>query len=185
MGQFDESDLQPEPPDPIDLIWRFATCKNFPRTEEYALRILAQALAGAAKKYSLDIRDVVERCIEVSEYCPTEHDLREVAREIHEEQQRAVEAKRNQIREWEKQYGKPEPFKVGECLHCGRKWSEITSTHRAKESEMWAKLRAHFGVGIVGGKSWDQISWARIYEAQEKLGYPLTKEQRRLMHAGT
>lgn len=55
------------------------------------------------------------------------------------------------------------------CLDCGREWSEIGATHRAKDTEMWRRIKMHLGV-----KDFAKVSWGAVYQAKKDLGYSLT-----------
>src|ERR1017187_130178 len=67
--------------DPLDLIGVFARSSNFPKTKE-AVQFLAQGLSKASKASGVEMSDIVDRCAELSGFCPTDHDMLKVAEEI-------------------------------------------------------------------------------------------------------
>jgi hypothetical protein len=110
---------------------------------------LAQGLAQASKQFRISKEDLIQRCREISAFCPTDADLLRVAGEMFRTRQDALLANKKQLREWEKRYGPPRPYDTsqkGKCLCCGREWEEIIRTSQERKTAMWNSLRAHFGV---------------------------------------
>ncbi len=79
-----------EMPDPLDLVGTFSRSSNFPKTKE-GIQFLAQGLFKASKASGVAMADLVDRCAELSGFCPTDHDLLRVAEEMRIER---VEEKR-------------------------------------------------------------------------------------------
>ena len=90
---------------PLDLVHAFERCANYPKDLEGVLA-LCQALRKAADTYAVRMAAIVNRCVEWSEYCPTDHDLIVVAQELRDAARRAA--------------GGIEPWKRRDlCLKCG------------------------------------------------------------------
>lgn len=56
------------------------------------------------------------------------------------------------------------------------------SADELPDSQMWRELKKYFAEKH-GGKfpGFAKISWMQIYEAMEQLGYPLNREQLKMM----
>ena len=67
--------------DPLKLIAAFSRCQNYPRDVE-GLRALAKGLQRASGAHHVSMCDIVDKCRELSEYCPTDYDLLKIAGEI-------------------------------------------------------------------------------------------------------
>ena len=63
------------------VIEAFSRCSNYPK-ERVGVLGLAQGLAKAARVTGVSARAIVERCAEISQWCPTDMDLMNVAREL-------------------------------------------------------------------------------------------------------
>lgn len=83
----------PEPEDllPEELIVRFERCVNYPR-ESLGLQMLVQALCRAADRYAVAPAEVVQRCADLSDRCPTDAHLLDAARLIREDRDRRTAA---------------------------------------------------------------------------------------------
>jgi hypothetical protein len=102
----------------------FSRCSNWPDTREGQLG-LAQALRKAADEFGQTMGAIVERCAGLSQYCPTDFDLRRVAAEMRDQQERARRGvpawKRRQICQrcsgsgWEEQDVRGEYTSVARC----------------------------------------------------------------------
>ena len=81
MGQ---EPREPEPPteDPVQLVNEaFSRCSNYPK-ESAGIFGLAQGLSKAARATGVAMRAIVGRCAEISQWCPTDLDLMNVARDL-------------------------------------------------------------------------------------------------------
>lgn len=170
---------QDQQQNPAELIGRFERCPNFPKTPE-GIVFLAQGLAQAARTTGIDATDIVDACAAIGRFCPTDHELLNVARNIRDRRQTEAESKRNRTAEWERQYGKPEPYD----------WKAETSKIMADASEYWRKDRkildlmrktaAAHGIKL---KKLSHSTWFSMQVwAQEKVGLPVTPEQRKEMN---
>lgn len=108
MSKLEDLDQGNEDQSPARLIAPFARAGNFPK-DPAGRQALIDGLMRAANTTNVPAEQIVARCLEFSEYCPTDHDLLTVAGEIRNESRRAEEATRDQKAEWEKQYGPPDP----------------------------------------------------------------------------
>lgn len=59
---------------PIELVKSFSRAVNYPRDHE-ALQFLAQGLAKASRATSASMRAIVDRCLELSDRCPTDFEM--------------------------------------------------------------------------------------------------------------
>lgn len=69
--------------DPESLVQAFAACGNFPKDREGVLH-LAQELKRASEDFHVPMETVIRECHDISQWCPSPHDIRNVARELHE-----------------------------------------------------------------------------------------------------
>jgi hypothetical protein len=67
--------------DPMKVIAVFQRCSNYPREVE-GVKALARGLQGAASARRVSMADIVDKCRELSQYCPTDYDLMQVAAEL-------------------------------------------------------------------------------------------------------
>ena len=144
------------------LIATFQRCVNYPKDAE-GVSALVEGLARAARETDIQIEEIVSRCAELSQYCPTDADLLKVAEEIRADRIKAREdeVERHRVENWEKESGPPKPFE----------WNESVDWNRAKEVEVRRdrmyldiKLHLHLSAG-----EWP--STAAMIEAAEQLGY--------------
>ena len=166
MSDWDDAEKN-EPTSPEELCKQaFSRCSNWP--EDYAGQIgLAQGLNRASERFRVSKEDLIEKCRELSAFCPTDADLLRVAGEMFTARQSAFEASRDQITEWRKQYGPPKPFdQHGKCTCCGRDWTEIIKTSTGRRAAKWAALRAHFDV-----KKGKWPSYRDMAPVARQLGY--------------
>ena len=105
MGRIRKTN-EPHEGNPEDLVQAFAPASNFPK-ERAGVLALAQALRRAADDFHIAMTDIVRECSDVSSWCPTAADIRNVARSmrdaIRNRQQKSLHA------EWERIYGPPDP----------------------------------------------------------------------------
>jgi hypothetical protein len=66
---------------PFKIVPAFSRCANYPRDDD-SLKALAQGLQRAASTYHVSMCDIVERCLESSDRCPTDYNLMEAARAL-------------------------------------------------------------------------------------------------------
>jgi hypothetical protein len=66
---------------PEELVAAFSRCSNYPKDKEGVL-FLAQGLRKAATASGTQMAAIVARCQELSQYCPTDYDLLQVANEL-------------------------------------------------------------------------------------------------------
>ena len=161
---------------PLDMIECFSRCGNFPRTVE-GMQFLAQGLVKASQETSVPMQMIVEACASMSNFCPTDAELLNVARNIHREMTDQLEAKRDREAEWQRQYGKSDPYN----------WKAEAAKIMPHAMEHWRKDRAmlkpmrdqltHQGIKFKALGYQDRLS-LQIW-AQEKVGIDVTPEQRR------
>ena len=71
-----------ETDEPEELVIRaFSRCGNYPK-ERAGVLGLAQGLLKASEKFHVPMQRIIQECIESSTFCPTDHDLLEVARAL-------------------------------------------------------------------------------------------------------
>ena len=113
---------------PEDLCRRaFSRCGNWPEDRAGQLG-LAQGLKLASDRYRVPEQDIIARCKEQSSFCPTDHDLLNVAADLFKIRADAFEAKRNKTAEWGREFGTAQIVPValtGKCSCCGREWADI------------------------------------------------------------
>jgi hypothetical protein len=151
------------------LIEAFGRARNFPR-DGAGRDALVIGLDRAARETGIAARLIVERCVTLSEYCPTDFDLLRVAGEIRDEGKRSEEASRDQKAEWEQQYGKPKPF---EMEIAARQISESGKRHWEEDRIMQRAIKAELQRRHPGSIDWTKISRAEYFRAKRDLGYPL------------
>jgi hypothetical protein len=80
--EWEQPEIAPQTEDPVQLVTEaFSRCSNYPK-ESAGIFGLAQGLAKAARVTGIAMRAIVERCAEISQWCPTDLDLMNVAREL-------------------------------------------------------------------------------------------------------
>lgn len=84
----------------------FAACVNFPK-DRLGVLALAQALARASKDFRVPMAGIVQRCADISTYCPVPRELRNVAIGMRDEERARKEDNRNT--KWESLYGPAQP----------------------------------------------------------------------------
>lgn len=146
---------EPEQDTPEELVTRaFSRCHNWPR-EQLGILGLAQGLRRATDRFSVPMEEIVTKCAELSQYCPTDVDMFTVAREIRDAVLRANQP--DVTAQWYATYGTPEPFD----------WQKIDHAQvkrvRDMEREMLAAIRAKYP---------GEIGWHGMAVAARELGYP-------------
>lgn len=74
--------------DPEHLVQAFAAAGNFPKDRE-AVILLAQQLKRASEDFHVPMADIVRECVDSSSWCPTPHDLRNIAGELRDKAKKA------------------------------------------------------------------------------------------------
>jgi len=97
---------------------------------------------------------------------PTIKELRDQATNLRPK----FERPEDMTKQWEAEYGAPQPVTLD--------FSKATG--QSDQSAMWAQLKRHFTTAD-GFPGWAKISWLRIFEAMEQMGYQLNSEQRKQM----
>lgn len=59
---------------PVDLVAAFSRAVNYPR-DQNGVQLLAQGLAKASRATSASMRAIVDRCLELSDRCPTDFEM--------------------------------------------------------------------------------------------------------------
>ena len=158
------------------LIEAFSRARNFPR-DSAGREALLMGLERAARETGIAARLIVERCVTLSEYCPTDFDLLRVAGEIQDEGKRAEEASRDQKAEWEQQYGKPKPFDI-EMELAARQIAEAGKRHWEEDRIMQRRIKAELVRRHPGTTDWTRMSRAEYFRAKRDLGYELCAYER-------
>ncbi len=139
--------------------------QKFP-TETKQFCSLVNGLINAEKASGASAARIAEKCKELSKYCPTDAELLTTARDLARVDAVAAgtfdstAGAANAISEvttanWEKQYGAPKPFPI----HSFKSVNTVRERERALLSAIKAK---HPG----------ELSWAKMADAAEELGYP-------------
>jgi len=155
---------------PVELIAQFSRCINFPRDTE-GIQIFAQELKQAAEATKVPMESIVSKCREVADRAPEYRDMLAIGQEIADEEQRKQAAARDQRKEWERQYGKPQKFDVEWTLADGAKAHE---SRRQMNKAIWERL----------GKPKDglvHVSWHAYFTVMAELGYPMTGAQKQYL----
>jgi hypothetical protein len=154
-------------------------------SSDVALHLIRHHLSGF-RGYPRDVRgeEVFARCLQ--ECCcsvshaesvlvgfggefPTKNQIIQGANDVRERFEPTAETRA----EWERKYGPAAPIKV-----------DPADFRPKSDQEMWAQLKRHFTDKEKGFPGWSKISWVRIYEAQEALGYPLNSAQLQMIGKG-
>jgi hypothetical protein len=159
---------------PEELVARFGRCSNYPR-DKAGVQFLAQGLAKAADATGTDMKDIVDRCSELSEFCPTDYDLLTIASEIKAARRAQAEAKRDRTAEWARECGPPSPFKPN-----AEDISENGRIAQEKRKRMIILMREDCkSKGINIKKMSHQAAMRLQIWAQNQVGIEVTPEQRR------
>lgn len=134
-----------------DIAKRFSRCPNYPKNPSEVV-IFVEAIGKAVDRYGVDPEGLADRCLGLSQFCPTDFDLLTVAKEMREEVKRAEDAQRNRVAEWRREYGEPQPLKVS-----------FDRQKVRRDEELWRQLRRQFP------DFWP--NWMTLADAAEELGY--------------
>lgn len=77
----------------------------------------------------------------------------------------------SQREQWEREYGKAAPVLID--------WDRMSGQQQT--SEMWRQLKVHFTKVKTTFPGWAAISWREIYEAQDHFGFPLNRDQLKML----
>ncbi len=155
MDRFDRTEQEPgETPEEI-VTRAFSRCQNWPK-ERLGVLGLAQGLRRASDRFAIPMNDIVLRCAEASQYCPTDADLITVAREMRDTIRRGAESKVDVTAEWQRQYGQPQDFNWQQIDHAKVK------RVKDRERELLAAIKAKYP---------QELSWAGMALAAAELGY--------------
>jgi hypothetical protein len=147
---------------PLKLIAAFQRCQNYPK-DDFGVQALVQGLATASRETGVQMQDITERCAKISQYCPTDADFLNVARDILADRKRAEEAdvERTKRAAWERDCGPAKQFN----------WSDAVDPKRVREvaerrTRMFREIKQllHLPTG----------KWAApddMWAAAERLGY--------------
>ncbi len=140
----------------LQLIARLSRTKNYPRDDD-GLTFLAEGLMRACAETGAPGQQIVMVCATTSEWCPTDHDLMTVAKQIRDEQKRAQEALKPSVEEeWRKVYGPAKPFDW--------KALDIPKLRSAKkrEKDLYAQIKQRHP---------EELTWAGMIAAARELGF--------------
>ncbi len=170
-----------------ELVARFSRCERYPEDKQ-GINFLADGLERASESAGVSMLEIVEACAAISRFCPTDAELLTVARNIRDEHRREEESKRDQKAEWEKQYGKPEPFRFDAGSSAkGFDWKADAARIMPASKEHWSKDAAMLKLmharakerGIKLEKMGHHDFLTLQVECQEIVGIEVTPEQRR------
>ena len=140
-----------------ELASRLSRTRNYP-SEEAGVSGLARGLQEASNDSGIAADRIVDKCRKDSEFCPTDHDILAVARELAAQDlarktQQAQDAARVN---WPKEYGPAKPFA----------WNEIDQDKvkrvRDRERTMYREIKAKYP---------GELSWSGMAAAARELGY--------------
>ena len=151
----------------------FSRCSNWP-TDPLGIEGLTEGLAEAVKQTGIPGIEIVKKCAELSDFCPTDHNLIEIAWELKAERSRQTEAKRDVVAEWKKQYGEPKPWEIeAEAI-----MAQATAARQKRET-MEKHIHAELKKLTPRNNDRQNIDYSTWFRMQQALRYPLTPEQRK------
>lgn len=169
-----------EPESALTAIQRFARCQNYPRGEE-AQTLFADAVATASQETGVPIHEIIDRCLKISQYCPTDFDLLNVARDLKEERNRPIQdqAEREKLARWKAEMERDglKPLQPAEFL------SAYDGAKARLDQDLKMMKEAAERLGVPLSQLYTK-SWGQIYAAMKDLGYKLNGAQQEIM-AGT
>lgn len=165
----------------VELLAKFERYGKFP-TDPAGIDRLAADLKKSADATGIRADLIVDKCAESSAFCPTLADFMGAAIEIQQAEEdkkrcdqvaagtydslAGVPNRAQSHADWERQYGPPKPFNVGEraaALRTAAKGDEEQSRHKA----MWAAIRRH--LKLKSDEDWS--AWPVCAKAARELGY--------------
>lgn len=169
---------------PLHLISGFQRCMNYPK-DELGLLALAKGLQRAAMVTQVGMAEIVDACMAISMYCPTDAELMVVAKNLREDRER--DNRKSARSQWHAEmraiYGEPRPFSIEEQINEPVFWAAV-KVEKERQRVMWQRLYEHFSAkypGLPRWKLWARVSWRAIYRQMTAMGEELTPEQRRVM----
>ncbi len=78
--KFEPSEAEESGPEEL-VVRAFSRCSNYPK-ERAGVLGLAQGLRAAADRFGVEMPVIIAECVGSSSFCPTDHDLLEVARAL-------------------------------------------------------------------------------------------------------
>jgi hypothetical protein len=156
--------------DAIKLIGKLSRTRNFPQSED-GVKDLAESLDRISGAIGIDPAALVQRCADLSEFCPTDADMWTTAREIKEEIRRKAEsASPTQMARWRKEYGDPKPVDLSEIDPEFRERFVKAQANAKRREELWSKLKKKFPSAAMPKGQWP--NWDVLAKAARELGYP-------------
>lgn len=150
----------------IELVEKLERTRNYPRDPEgKGVEGLARGLQRASETAKVAAARIVEKCAAESEFCPTDYDFLNIAKEIARLDAVAtgtfdsLAGAGNSIgneNEWREVYGPAKPFKFGDL--------DMAKVKRVKnrEREMFAAIKTKYP---------GELSWRGMIDAARELGY--------------
>ena len=157
------------------MVRAFERSSNYPKTRE-GEQLLAQGLKRAFDSTGIPMQEIIEECLGLSAFCPTDADLLKVASEI-KIRRMASGIPPDQQQQWERQYGPPKPFD----------WAAEAEKILPASKEYWRKDRAAIKIikremerrklkpNTISHRDWLELRLA----AQQEVGLPAKPEQLR------
>lgn len=167
---------------PLRYVAAFERSPNYPR-DAAGVQFLAQGLAKAATRWGVPMAEIVQRCLEFSPRCPTDADLLTIAGSIQDDLERAAQAKRSRIAEWEAECGPPQRYD----------WRAEVAKIEEGARAYWAKDRLMIklmkDICVQRGVKIHLLGHPQSFRlqvwAQEQVGLPVTPDQQlELRHIG-
>lgn len=148
----------------VELVTKLDRTRNYPK-EQPGIINLAKGLQKASDSLKISAGRIVEKCAETSEWCPTDADLLNVARDLARVDAvasgtfdslagagNAVEDRKD----WQRQYGPAAPFD----------WKQID-----QEKVKRTKARERALLAAIKQKYPGELSWQQMAAAARELGY--------------
>lgn len=158
------------------LVAKFSRCMRYPAGED-EFEALADGLEKASRIASVEMLAIVDACLLISQFCPTDAELLTVARNIRDERKREFDAKQDKTREWRQQYGNPESY------DWKAEAAKIMPQHmefKAKETRMLALMRDKARERHMPLHKMGQLEFLRLQvDCQRIAGIEVTPEQER------
>ena len=170
---------------PMELANAFARCGNFPK-DLAGIQLLAQGLRRASDMYDIPMSQIVDACTAASQFCPTDADLINVAREINETAKQAryrAESRRTAGR----------PSKCPHWLCDGSGWRAVRHLHThhvGAAGHQWVEKT----IVPEGSDVADKIDWktqmvydsryrCRCHPARDPEADPKPRKRKAVTHA--
>ncbi len=153
----------------IELVSKLSRTGRYPTTSE-GVDGLARGLQYASDSTQIGAGRIIERCAQISEWCPTDADLLTVARDLQREDAVAAGTYDSMgnapnravpIAELEKIYGPPQKVNVSAEM------KTLGAKAQNRHKIMWAKIRKH--LRLSPREDWP--SWEKCAAVARELGY--------------